>query len=69
MFGFGQASFWGSMGGQPLSAPVVGLAQTRDQGGYVLAGADGSVYSFGDAINYGSVPARGVRPLPSSEWP
>jgi hypothetical protein len=73
VFSFGQASFWGSLGGQPLSAPVVGLAQTRDQGGYVLAGADGSVSSFGDAITYGSVgagqltaPIVGVAMTPSA---
>ncbi|HXA31009.1 MAG TPA: right-handed parallel beta-helix repeat-containing protein [Acidimicrobiales bacterium] len=74
VFTFGQASFWGSLGGQSLNAPVVGLAQTRDQGGYVLAGADGSVSSFGDAITYGSVgagqltaPIVGVAMTPSSQ--
>jgi hypothetical protein len=57
VFSFGMAPFWGSLGGQPLSAPNVGLSQTRDQGGYVLAGADGSVTAFGNAIAYGSVGA------------
>lgn len=59
VFAFGRAGFYGSMGGQRLAAPVVGMAQTRDQGGYLLFGADGGVFSFGDSTFYGSVPATG----------
>ena len=54
------APFFGSMGGIPLNAPVVGIAATPDHGGYWLAAADGGVYAFGDAGFYGSVP--GVLP-------
>ena len=32
-----------------LTAPVVGLAASRDSGGYWLAGRDGNVYALGDA--------------------
>jgi hypothetical protein len=32
-----------------LTAPVAGVAATRDSGGYWVAGRDGNVYSFGDA--------------------
>jgi hypothetical protein len=59
VFAFG-APFFGSMGGIPLNAPLVGIAATPDHGGYWLAAADGGVYAFGDAAFYGSVP--GVLP-------
>jgi hypothetical protein len=54
VFSFGDAHFYGSMGGQRLNEPVVGMAATPDGGGYWLVGADGGVFSFGDAHFYGS---------------
>jgi 3D (Asp-Asp-Asp) domain-containing protein len=36
---------------------AVGLARTRDGGGYWVAGADGGIFSFGDARFYGSTGA------------
>ncbi len=47
VFAFGAAVFRGSMGGQRLAAPVVGLAVDRAGSGYWLAGADGGVFAFG----------------------
>ncbi len=35
-----------------VTAPVVGIASTSDNLGYWLAGADGRVYGFGDALNF-----------------
>ena len=55
VFSFGDAKFYGSMGGKHLNAPVVAIAQTVDQGGYWLAASDGGVFSFGDASFYGSM--------------
>jgi hypothetical protein len=55
VFSFG-APFFGSMGGTPLNAPVVGIASTPDHGGYWLVASDGGVFSFGDATFFGSVP-------------
>jgi hypothetical protein len=49
------APFFGSMGGTPLNAPVVGIAATPDDGGYWLVASDGGVFSFGDARFFGSV--------------
>ena len=52
---FGDAKFYGSMGGKPLNAPVVNLAPTPDGGGYWLVASDGGVFAFGDAKYYGSM--------------
>jgi N-acetylmuramoyl-L-alanine amidase len=54
IFAFGDAGFYGSMGGRPLNAPVVGMAATPDGGGYWLVAADGGIFAFGDAGFYGS---------------
>jgi hypothetical protein len=55
VFSFGDANFYGSMGGQHLNAPVVGMASTPDGKGYWLVAADGGVFSFGDATFDGSL--------------
>jgi len=60
IFAFGDAQFYGSMGGTPLNQPIVGIAATPDGGGYWLVARDGGVFSFGDAQFYGSM---GGRPL------
>ena len=44
-----------------LNAPVVGMAATADSGGYWLMGADGGVFSFGDAGFFGSHGCQGAR--------
>ncbi len=56
VFALGTASFFGSMGGTALVAPVVGMAATPDHNGYWLVAADGGIFAFGDAGFYGSVP-------------
>ena len=55
VFSFGDANFYGSMGGKTLNAPVVGLASGAGGAGYWLVAADGGVFSFGDANFYGSM--------------
>jgi len=55
VFTFGGASFYGSMGGRPLVAPIVGMAATPGGGGYWLVASDGGVFSYGDASFYGSM--------------
>jgi hypothetical protein len=53
VFSFCQ-SFLGSMGGQHLNAPMVGLAETPDGGGYWEVAADGGIFSYGNAGFHGS---------------
>ena len=54
IFAFGDAAFYGSMGGKPLNAPIVGMAATPDGKGYWLVASDGGVFAFGTAAFYGS---------------
>ena len=54
VFTYAGAGFYGSMGGQHLNAPIVGIAATPDGHGYWLAGADGGVFAFSDAKFAGS---------------
>ncbi len=51
---FGNAGNYGSEAGQPLNAPIVGMAATPDNKGYWMVGADGGIFTFGDATYYGS---------------
>jgi peptidoglycan/xylan/chitin deacetylase (PgdA/CDA1 family) len=59
-FSFGTAAFHGSMGGQPLNAPIVGMAATSDGNGYWEDASDGGIFSFGTAAFHGSM---GGQPL------
>ena len=54
VFSFGDAKFYGSLGGQHLNRPIVGIASTA-VGGYWLLGAGGGIYGFGKAHSHGSV--------------
>ena len=49
VFAFGDAGFFGSLGGAPPSTALVGVAPTPDGGGYWVLGANGTAYDFGDA--------------------
>ena len=55
VFTFGGARFYGSMAGEHLNAPIVGIIPTADDGGYWLVAADGGIFSFGDAHFAGSM--------------
>ncbi len=60
VFSYGNLPFCGSMGGQPLNKPIVGMAADPDGGGYWLVASDGGIFAFGDASFYGSM---GAKPL------
>jgi hypothetical protein len=55
IFAFGDAAFYGSMGGTHLNQPIVGITATSDGRGYWLAASDGGIFAFGDAAFYGSM--------------
>jgi hypothetical protein len=60
LFAFGDAKFYGSMGGQRLNKPVVGMAATGDGRGYWEVASDGGLFAFGDAGFYGSTGAMAL---------
>jgi hypothetical protein len=60
IFDFGSAAFYGSTGGIPINAPVVGMADTPSTNGYWLVASDGGIFSYGDARFFGSM---GGQPL------
>ena len=47
VYGFGDAHGFGPL--TSLAAPIVGMAVTPAGNGYFLVGADGGVFTFGDA--------------------
>ena len=55
VFGFGDAPFFGSMGGHQLNQPIVGIVSTPDLNGYWLVAAGGGIFTFGGAQFYGSM--------------
>ncbi len=55
VFAYGTAPFEGSMGGQHLNAPIVGVATTPDGQGYWLVASDGGVFAYGTAPFEGSM--------------
>jgi ribosomal protein L24E len=60
VYSLGSAGSLGSLQGQPLNKPVVGMAATPDGHGYWLVASDGGIFAFGDAGFYGSM---GGQPL------
>ena len=54
VFCYGDAQMYGSMGGEALNAPVVGMELTSSGAGYWLLGQDGGIFAFGDAEFYGA---------------
>jgi len=60
IFSYGEAHFYGSMGGKPLNKPIVGMAATSTGKGYWEVASDGGIFTFGSASFHGSM---GGKPL------
>ena len=74
VFTFGDTTFAGSPGGQPLNQPIVAMAPTTSGLGYWLVAADGGIFNYGDALFYGSTggiklghPIVGIAPTQSGK--
>lgn len=67
VFSYGCALYFGSMGGQHLAAPVVGMAS--DGVGYRLVGGDGGVFNF-EAVDpsVGAPQSYSCSSAPSGYW-
>lgn len=63
VFCFGDARFYGSMGGKPLAAPIVDMAVRPQGDGYFLVGKDGGVFAFGNVRNYGNMVGKPHAPI------
>jgi hypothetical protein len=46
--------------GHPTTVPITAFVATADGGGYMMAGTNGEVYTFGDAHEYGSLSSAGI---------
>jgi hypothetical protein len=55
VFSYGDAQFYGSMGGKHLNQPIVGMAATPNGAGYWLVASDGGIFAFGNAAFEGSM--------------
>ncbi len=55
MFNFGDSPYYGSLGANPPTTPIVDLSPTTDGAGYTLIDAAGQIFTFGNAPDYGGV--------------
>jgi hypothetical protein len=70
VYSFGNAQFHGSLLsqlnasdigiGHPTTVPITGFVATPDGGGYLMAGTNGNIYTFGDAAAHGSLSSAGI---------
>ena len=57
VFSFGDAGYFGSLGGTKLNKPITGILPTPSGEGYWMVASDGGIFAFGDAPYYGSAGA------------
>ena len=53
IFAYGSgAAFFGSHGGSPLNAPIVGMAAASDGQGYWFVASDGGIFAYGPSATF-----------------
>jgi hypothetical protein len=52
IFTFGDAHYYGSMGGKSLNKPVIGMTAAPNGTGYWEFAADGGVFTFGPGASF-----------------
>lgn len=57
VFAYGDAPFFGDMGGAKLNGPVLDSIPTASGNGYYMVASDGGIFTFGDANFLGSMGA------------
>lgn len=69
VFCYGDAKFFGSMGGKKLNAPIVDMAVRPQGDGYLLVATDGGVFAFGAAPFHGSMGGKHLNaPIVSADF-
>lgn len=68
VFCYGDARFYGSMGGVRLAAPVVDMAVKPQNDGYILVASDGGVFAFGNVKNYGNMVGKKHAPITGCDF-
>jgi hypothetical protein len=56
IFAYGDSTFYGSLGGEPLKRPIVSMADIPANTGYWMTDDNGAVSAFGQAGYFGSAP-------------
>jgi len=69
IFAFGDAGFYGSMGGTSLAAPMLSITPMPNGTGYWTVAHDGGVFAFGAADFYGRVVYNGDTGTPTGPMP
>ena len=69
VFAFGDAGYFGSMGGRALVKPMVGMAAAPNGDGYWTVASDGGVFAFGGAGYFGSMGGRPLAATGGRAWP
>jgi hypothetical protein len=54
VFAYGDAPFKGSMGGEHLNEPMIGIRATQDGMGYWTVATDGGIFSYTDDATTGA---------------
>ena len=58
IFAFGDAQFYGLLGGMALNEPIIGMVADLATGGYWLVASDGGIFAYHAPLLFSAPPAR-----------